>query len=61
MTYVLNTEWSNQSVADRACRSQGSVLVTYYTVREQVGGAARRLRASLIHLLVTARAPRQLA
>jgi hypothetical protein len=45
MTYVLNTEWSNQSVADRACRSQGSVLVTYYTVREQVRRATQAGRA----------------
>jgi hypothetical protein len=37
MTYVLNTEWANNSVADRSCRSQGGFLATYYTVREQVG------------------------
>jgi hypothetical protein len=36
MTYTLYTDWANQSVADRSCRGAGGVLVTYFTVREQV-------------------------
>jgi hypothetical protein len=41
MTYMLNTDWANQSVADRSCRSAGGILATYYTVREQVRGSCR--------------------
>jgi hypothetical protein len=41
MTYALNTDWANQSVADRTCRGAGGVLVTYFSVREQVRGDTR--------------------
>jgi hypothetical protein len=47
MTYVLNTEWSNYSMADRSCRAGGGFLVSYFTVREQVGCGSAAPAAAL--------------